>query len=138
MAKYKSRISNGLAEVRPNRPLYIWMSKFRNVERFFLKSMVVALDSKNPLALLPLSGEVGREVESFLNISQVGETNDEESEINEAHKNQVADQVGKREIPKEVGIREEQSWQESVELSEVKDEKLSLRIMRVLSNYAPM
>lgn len=77
------------------------MSNFKKVDQFFPKGMEVALASKHPLALVLFSGEVGIEVEIFLNIIQAGEVNGEESKTNNSHKIQKAYQVGKSKVPKE-------------------------------------
>lgn len=114
------------------------ISNFGKVERFFPEGLVFALAPKNPLALLPLIGEVGRTETSYHNISKVGETNSEEKGTNEAHTNQETDPLSKRKVPDYEGIQEQKSLKESLDLSVVKEEKLRSKIIRMLAKYAPM
>lgn len=90
---------------------------------------------KNPLSLVPLGGVVGREVENFLNIRKVSEYGGKEIEVQREEEGKKTD--GKENVM--TGDKKDKTiCQESIDLSEVEDDRLKIKIVRILSKYATM
>lgn len=62
------RIANGVAEVRPNVPFYLFVSNFGRSERRLPNNMVIATASKSPLLITEVPEPLAREVAQCLNI----------------------------------------------------------------------
>lgn len=65
-------MSKGVSEVVPEKPFKFLVTNFIQEERSFPKGILVPHSNKDLIALVPIGGEIGAEIERCLNISTIG------------------------------------------------------------------
>lgn len=60
--RYQVRVAKGVAEVKRNGAFEILAYNLSTEERLMPKGMIMATGSSHPLDLVPIAGEIGREI----------------------------------------------------------------------------
>ena len=127
------RLTNGVADVLPNRPFEVIVANVSRKPRRLPKNTILVYAKRNPVAILTPERPVAEEMGRVLNISALPET---PSTMERSNYEGESDPAAEHSCSTKERVPDD--WESHVSLSHIKDEPLRAEIMAVLRKHSSM